>query len=850
MKKLLALVLALVMSMALVVTSNADFKDADKIDYKEAVEVMNAVGVLAGYEDGSFGAKDELTRAQAAKIITYLDLGEKAAEALNGTGAYFTDVAASNWAAGYIGYCAQAGYVNGIGDGKFDPNGKLTGLQFAKMLLTVLGYDVNVEKLVGSDWAINAAKLGSKNDLYKGLSKASSAVLTREEAAQMALNALQATMVEYDTKGTDITIGGGTSITVGASKAEKVTKPDTNKNYSKIDDAKDGSNYYVELGEELYEGKLVKNENGQKDDLGRKAIQWTYKNDEIGTYGESADVVYTLTDTYSKAVSVSAMLTELQGEDFTDNEDLDYTYSDSTKTTVTTKIYVNGKTATDALIKTAFDGSFKGGVKVELTYNDDDVNALDRVVILGYDIGQIDDVSTKITKAQKDDGNTCKVKVDGNSYVLSSDFVGFDSATYVEDAYVCYIQSGNEIYASQIATEVEGTVSSTKGSNKATIGGTTYKYVGGLNIAVDDEGSYYLNVAGQIGAVDASSKSDDYAYIYSIDKDNKVNSDGVKENVYTAYYVKADGTKASAVIATEKVGEGDSAKYYYDDYKDASGNKVEVDETFKGVVAYSINSDKELELEKAKDVIGKLDSSKLIDKNNAYGTDSSTVFVFVYRDGSKVKTSVATGYKNVEVVAGSTTYTVTTDDSDKDIKFVFVDGGTKDNNYASSELYAVVLDKNATVTKKKSSGDKVYTYSVAIDGEETTLTFEDAQSFVKGQVFTYKMGSEYAKDVNADKTVADRLTAAKAGESTKDYVTIGNKQYNLGEDEKVYTITIEYKKSAKVDVDADSFDPAENIDNIDVVTVSEGGKVDTGDYVAYGLDGSDLDVLFVFDYVG
>ena len=54
MKKLLALVLALVMSMSLVTISNAAFKDADKIDYDEAVTVMNAVGVLVGDENGSF----------------------------------------------------------------------------------------------------------------------------------------------------------------------------------------------------------------------------------------------------------------------------------------------------------------------------------------------------------------------------------------------------------------------------------------------------------------------------------------------------------------------------------------------------------------------------------------------------------------------------------------------------------------------------------------------------------------------------------------------------------------------------------------------------------------------------
>ena len=63
------------MSMSLVTISNAAFKDADKIDYKEAVDVMNAVGVFIGDEKGNFNAKENLTREQAAKIIAYLELG-------------------------------------------------------------------------------------------------------------------------------------------------------------------------------------------------------------------------------------------------------------------------------------------------------------------------------------------------------------------------------------------------------------------------------------------------------------------------------------------------------------------------------------------------------------------------------------------------------------------------------------------------------------------------------------------------------------------------------------------------------------------------------------------------------
>ena len=195
MKKLLALVLALVMSMSLVTISNAAFKDADKIDYKEAVDVMNAVGVFIGDEKGNFNAKENLTREQAAKIIAYLELGSKAADALVG-GATFTDVASTRWSAGFVGYCAQAGVVNGVGNGNFDPAGQLTALQFGKMLLVELGYDAKAAGMVGADWAINTSKLMAKAKLMDKIDGSVNQVLTREKAAQMCLNALKTPTVE------------------------------------------------------------------------------------------------------------------------------------------------------------------------------------------------------------------------------------------------------------------------------------------------------------------------------------------------------------------------------------------------------------------------------------------------------------------------------------------------------------------------------------------------------------------------------------------------------------------------------------------------------------------------------
>ena len=79
-----------------------DYKDADQIGdaYYEAVGVMTGIGVIKGMGDGTLSPTGNYTRAQAAKIITYMLIGEKAAESLVCTTAPFEDVAANHWAAG------------------------------------------------------------------------------------------------------------------------------------------------------------------------------------------------------------------------------------------------------------------------------------------------------------------------------------------------------------------------------------------------------------------------------------------------------------------------------------------------------------------------------------------------------------------------------------------------------------------------------------------------------------------------------------------------------------------------------------------------------------------------------
>ena len=197
-KKTLSLVLVVAMVLGLCVVGasakNAvdDYKDADKIGdaYYEAVGVMTGIGVIKGMGDGILSPTGNYTRAQAAKIITYMLIGEKAAESLVCTTAPFEDVAANHWAAGYIAFCVEKGIINGMSATTFDPEGQLTGFQWAKMLLCAVGFGSQGE-FTGNSWSLNTAFVAHRVGLFNGdLAGADHVALQRQQAMLYAFNVL------------------------------------------------------------------------------------------------------------------------------------------------------------------------------------------------------------------------------------------------------------------------------------------------------------------------------------------------------------------------------------------------------------------------------------------------------------------------------------------------------------------------------------------------------------------------------------------------------------------------------------------------------------------------------------
>ena len=203
MKKLLAMVLALVMTLSLAVSANAAFKDDKSIsdDYAESVAVLNGMGVFKGYEDGSFKPEGNITRAEVATIIYRIytaDVAKNDKSGLYATYNKFSDMAGAGWAQGYIGYCANAELVKGYPNGTFQPSGKVTGYEVLAMILRAIGYDKNGE-FSGADWALHVAQTAQQAkilDNVKGVDL--NAPATRELVAELLFRAIaKAPMVTY-----------------------------------------------------------------------------------------------------------------------------------------------------------------------------------------------------------------------------------------------------------------------------------------------------------------------------------------------------------------------------------------------------------------------------------------------------------------------------------------------------------------------------------------------------------------------------------------------------------------------------------------------------------------------------
>lgn len=215
-KQVLALGMAFSLSMSAM--ASAAFTDSADIKATEAVDMLTALGVITGYEDGSFKPDGTVTRAEAAKMIFAIrNNGSINADSFKTAPTTFTDIS-GHWAEGYIKYCQTMGIISGKSATIFDPNGSVKGTELAKMMLVTLGYDAEKAGIYGATWATTTLALASENGLLDDVDSDLTAGLPRQYTAQMMYNAIQAPTVRWSTDGnayTDLGVNNALNETMG-----------------------------------------------------------------------------------------------------------------------------------------------------------------------------------------------------------------------------------------------------------------------------------------------------------------------------------------------------------------------------------------------------------------------------------------------------------------------------------------------------------------------------------------------------------------------------------------------------------------------------------------------------------
>jgi len=746
-KKILALVLALVMSLSLVTMANADYADQADIDNAEAVAVMSAIGVLQG-SDGKFNPDAILSREEAAKIITYVLLGKEKADKLTTTIAPFADVAADRWSAGSIAYCADQGILDGIGGGKFDPTGKLTGLQFAKMVLCAMGYDAAIEGLTGETFAIKTATLAIDLGLDKDVSVDLAAQMSRENAAQMAFNALEKEMVKYE-GGTTVELPGGTKVVVGAVQEE-------------------AGKQLIDLYEEKLE-KIDAEDIEEPDAFGRpEAYAWSYDDEVIYTSAAKATKVY-------------------YGEVKANDVWKDLGKPSATKLATTT-VLVNGETPDEAAtIEKDAEGSFGGNnTIVEVYFDKDEAEAT--VIVIEY---EVDTVET-VTEAEVDKYGD----VTAEAYITLTGGDTYETEAYAEGDVVLFALVDDEIEDMKKAESFTGKVSSVKGT-KATIDGTAYTNVYG--VGVGDEGTFYKGVCGAIvyaEGVDPTT-SDDYALVYNVvdtTDDAGKNEDGYNnedDTQYTAYVILADGTKASYVIDEDSYA-AFAAPVEELDEEEEEDVLPEEGEYFL-LVCYSINKDGKLEVVDADSTTASEAAEELtFGKSNAVVdgkyTNASTKFVFAKKADNKMGTKLVTGYKNVANQEASAWLVWDTESSK--VLTVFVEDEADADEIVDKDIY-ILMDTEPTETLD-ADDETVYTYDVQVNGKAAALetkvedVFGEAEA---GFLFTVTLTDgmiEDDEDIEAVEVETGDVDAV-----LDEYVVIDGESFYFADDAEIYLVDAE-----------------------------------------------------------
>ena len=737
-------------------TDSADIK----VD-TEVVDTLVSLGVVNGYDDGSFKPNGTVTRAEMAKMIYVLRTGNSDASAYNDDKTSFTDIG-SHWARGYIKYCQSLGIIAGKSNTKFCPNDKVTAQEAAKMLLVTLGYDAAKAGLVGTNWAAKTNALADENGLLEDVNTSFTAACPRQYAAQLIYNTIDTpTVVWRDDAYTNVTLLGTDNKTVGEKYMGLQKWIGTFEGDSSIVSAKDGEISVTGSidGEHKTSGSNVRSVRAQfKADFDNKYVgeevsvlfkdgntgtknQPDAKDTIFGIYVTGNTKVYNIVKGDLQSCSDAGKIKfndkkyDVAAHSNADNDDVIVTNFNTTTTADT--IGTAGSGATAAQVATYITRNYKvnSNDAIKFVANDDD--KIVKAYVTTSKFGKVSSVTSS------------KIGVEGLGTKDLDDCVVYDGIKAGD--LVQYVEAYQSSERKNIITKaetVEGKIEAFKSSNsQIRVNGNWYKFSANTAVATD-----FTNAALTANDVDDTYKLIvDGKYYVAYNKISGFNNYAVATVGTTEFgdtrvkLLKADGSEVTTTV---------------DDLKDGaalptSGGTFDTTKAAGKLFAYNLkSSDSKVDLS-AKDYTAVTTAAsgdnfngdaKTVTLNGVRHIVASDASIFVYVGGTDNKWKVYTA-KDLGNFALTATQTAQYIVDDNKIVALAVKTGSFPTGGSDSTAYGYVTNRIDT----KLGDDTVVQLTIWNGSEEVTLNVDGSScSAYRGDFVEYPIIASDAKANNSD----------------------------------------------------------------------------------------------------
>ena len=771
MKKVLSIVLTIAMVMSFMpsvvfAADSATYSDISGKKCEAAVEQLSELGVVNGYEDGTFRPDNPVTRAEMSKL-TVAALG---LDPTSGT-SNFTDMDQAKWAIPYVGYAESLGIVNGYGNGKFGPNDKVTYDQAITMIVRALGYTTDCNEMKGT-WPAVYVQKANELGILKDVNKTGSDPANRGDIAIMLANALNVPLVYADND-------GNTKAKTGDKNTMyKILTKESETGYATVDDDMvngAAKNIRESLGAA---GKVVTNDDGEVISVSDIKTQFMTGDFKEGKF-ESEDVKYTVASDPFKVL-------DEDGKAATAKEGI--------------PVFANGKKSgnkvkelsalpqSDVTLAVTVSGKKITGIYSAQTWT---ANA--RAQVAAADLAQIEKNHKLLKQTFAEDNNG---DIDENSFILA----GVDSLDKIAEDNIVYVYKaeGGDITKIEVGTEVVSGTVSKSGSDYAVIDGEKYKLAtfGGANpdmtavniqdIKAGNEVDLYLDYSGKIAKASKVS-SGNYAVVM------------VKED-YTASGTFASATRVRLLtengvaifeVNTKKVS---SAQY----------DAVAVGD----IVQYSVSDEKVTEIT-TQDPITPIEGAVKVTKKGFLGVDGDQL-----ADSSLIFSVPTADITNTTAWEGDAEDYVVLKKADVLEKTI----NTGKYFVKDGKIEAIIIDDGATADSEYG----VFTDSFDIDGgigvdyyiDKTATTDGELESSTAPTLGTalYKISVSTADKVKYEAVTAAATQESAATSASKDSVKFGTTTYNLADDVVIYVWDAE---KGELDADGTTSDLIdEGIDNV------------------------------------